>query len=139
MFPSIARSPHRNIPVFALEVVAKTLGSNDFQRLATNRAEFRHPACLVRVSICLCSTRLQQVSHTRNRAGLHHRHTVMACLARTTIHFLLASYTAPPGGLLLICGHTSKVLRHLVKLQPGIAHAALFVFGQAAEIGVTVS
>lgn len=41
--------------------------------------------------------------------------------------------------LLLICGHASKVLRHLVKFQPGISHAALFVFGQAAEIGVTVS
>lgn len=53
--------------------------------------------------------------------------------------FLFVSYTAPPGGCLLICGHTSKVLRHLVKFQPGIAHAALFVFGQAAEIGVTVS
>lgn len=53
--------------------------------------------------------------------------------------FLFASYTAPPGGLSLICGHAGKALRHLVKFQPGISHAALFVFGQAAEIGVTVS
>lgn len=45
----------------------------------------------------------------------------------------------PPGSLLLICGHAGKALRHLVKFQPGISHAALFVFGQAAEIGVTVS
>ena len=40
---------------------------------------------------------------------------------------------------MLICGHAGKALRHLVKFQPGIAHAALFVFGQAAEIGVTIS
>lgn len=54
--------------------------------------------------------------------------------------FFCLLYHRPAGRLLLlICSRTSKVLRHLIKFQPGIAHAALFVFGQAAEIGVTVS
>lgn len=53
--------------------------------------------------------------------------------------FVYLLFTTPPGGLLSIRSHTGKALRHLVKFQPCIAHAALFVFGQAAEIGVTVS
>ena len=63
------------------------------------------------------------------------------CRASQELQSIFACLLYRPAGrlLLLICGHAREPLQRFIKFQPGIAHAALFVFGQAAEIGVTVS